>query len=512
MATLSSASPPPPIGTCTTFESNCQYHYRDYNEDTIPKQHPHLTGYPRVLIELQLSSPSSIDAFLPQEETVWVKAWKKWKSSGLTAVLEEMSEGDGSWLSSMSGCLLSVVHRVTSLYGWLYPHLKLSCCDMIAEFSETSDWSNSAIRVIAWHPIIPKLAVAGNDDVVRIFCLETETWPQLKHKLQKHVACLAWRPLAWNTLAVGCKCGVVVWNVDPQIARPSSNAMQHLSCGIGPITSVSWNSTGRLLAAASPAHTTIMVWAVESERSVPLHRFGGGGIPFLLWSPDGSHVVSSSTSKFFRVWETQMWTCEKYSNMSDRLQSACWSPSGQILVFAVRGESCLYSLWFTSSSGDSSTSRPSVGNQVCVKCVDLSPYTFSTQRGDVTVGGHVQSLAWDSRGERLAILCTPNSPGAELIIICRTRETPTVEIIPSGFIRGPNSSGLPHCISFQSNFEHGALLSVGWSNRQVTFVPLYFESHQEFGTPTQSGLTPHSSKMKSTSTVTFRSPLFSPSS
>ena len=53
-------------------------------------------------------------------------------------------------------------------------------------------------------------------------------------------------------------------------------------------------------------------------------------------------------------------------------------------MFAVRGESCLYSLWFTSSSGDSSTSRPSVGNQVCVKCVDLSPYTFSTQRGDVT--------------------------------------------------------------------------------------------------------------------------------
>ena len=56
-----------------------------------------------------------------------------------------------------------------------------------------------------------------------------------------------------------------------------------------------------------------------------------------------------------------------------------WSPSGQILVFAVRGQLCLYSLWFISFSGDSSTARPSVANQVCVKWVDLSPYTFRTQ-------------------------------------------------------------------------------------------------------------------------------------
>jgi aladin len=409
MATLSLASPPPPCGSWTTCERNCEYHYQLNDEKSYPQPIHSLTGYPNVVVESHLSSvqSSSVSAFLPQEETQWQRAWREWKASGLSGALEQLTEGDEeTWVSSISGYLLSMVHLFGSLHGWMYPHLKLSSDDMIAEFCQTSDWF-SAVRAIDWHPIMSKLAVGGNDDVVRVFCLSTEAWPQLKHKLQRHIVCLAWRPLTQNTLAVGCKSGVAVWEVDPQVARPSSSAMQHLTySGYGPITSLSWSPTGHLLAAASPAHTTIMIWAVSSERVVPLYRYGGGGIPFVLWSPDGSHLMSSTVSKFFRVWETQMWTCEKYTNLSNRCQAACWSPDGQALVFAVRGEPCLYSLLFTGQSGDMYSSRPSVGSQVCVKCVDLVPVTFQTQRGDVIVGGNVQSLQWDPKGERLAVLCT----------------------------------------------------------------------------------------------------------
>lgn len=42
------------------------------------------------------------------------------------------------------------------------------------------------------------------------------------------------------------------------------------------------------------------VWDVASEICVPLQRVGGGGVTFLSWSPDGSHVLASTPSALFR--------------------------------------------------------------------------------------------------------------------------------------------------------------------------------------------------------------------
>jgi hypothetical protein len=175
MATLSLASPPPPCGSWTTCERNCEYHYQLNDEKSYPQPIHSLTGYPNVVVESHLSSvqSSSVSAFLPQEETQWQRAWREWKASGLSGALEQLTEGDEeTWVSSISGYLLSMVHLFGSLHGWMYPHLKLSSDDMIAEFCQTSDWF-SAVRAIDWHPIMSKLAVGGNDDVVRVFCLST---------------------------------------------------------------------------------------------------------------------------------------------------------------------------------------------------------------------------------------------------------------------------------------------------------------------------------------------------
>lgn len=39
---------------------------------------------------------------------------------------------------------------------------------------------------------------------------------------------------------------------------------------------------------------------MASESGVPLQRVGGGGVTFLSWSPDGSHVLASTPSALFR--------------------------------------------------------------------------------------------------------------------------------------------------------------------------------------------------------------------
>lgn len=42
------------------------------------------------------------------------------------------------------------------------------------------------------------------------------------------------------------------------------------------------------------------VWDVASESCVPLQRVGGGGVSFLSWSTDGSHLLASTPSALFR--------------------------------------------------------------------------------------------------------------------------------------------------------------------------------------------------------------------
>lgn len=120
--------------------------------------------------------------------------------------------------------------------------------------------------------------------------------------------------------------------------RPSSGCAQVLSHpGHSPVTSIAWSPSGSLLLSASPMDTTMIVlsnsltlgflatmqemcdlweyliinlpsesvcvfqvWDVASESCVPLQRVGGGGVSFLSWSPDGSHVLASTPSALFR--------------------------------------------------------------------------------------------------------------------------------------------------------------------------------------------------------------------
>uniref|UniRef100_A0A672ICA9 Achalasia, adrenocortical insufficiency, alacrimia n=1 Tax=Salarias fasciatus TaxID=181472 RepID=A0A672ICA9_SALFA len=373
------------------------------------------------------------------------------------------------WLSMSSGCILALLRWVSSFHGSLFPHLTLSSEDMIAEFSQVLNWPDCVVRAFNWHPHTDKFAVALLDDSIKIYNPKSATTPTLKHRLQRSVAAVQWKPLCASALAVACQNCVLVWHVDPCSLsnRPSSGCAQVLSHpGHSPVTSLAWAPSGSLLVSASPVDTAMMVWDAAAESCVPLQRVGGGGVTFLSWSPDGSHVLASTPSALFRVWETRMWTCERWPCLKGRCQSGCWSPDGSRLLFTVQGETVIYALTFTDTPGP----------QAAAVVADLSETTFNTPDGDViSVGGEIQSLAWDPRGERLAVLLKgdPNAARRPAIIaVFKTRTTPIFELLPCGFVQ--EEPGVePRLMQFHPNFKHGALLTVvslTWKTKITLFL------------------------------------------
>ncbi|TTL25871.1 Aladin [Bagarius yarrelli] len=172
-----------------------------------------------------------------------------------------------------------------------------------------------------------------------------------------------------------CQCFTVEASVCIYTGCGLSHLSTHLACG--------------------PQLTLYTVWNVAAESCVPLQRVGGGGVTNLSWSPDGSRLLAATPSALFRVWETKMWTCERWPCVKGRCQSGCWSPDGSRLLFCVQGETVIYALTFSDATG---------GPKAAAVVADLSETTFSESDGDIIVGGEVQSLAWDPTGERLAVL------------------------------------------------------------------------------------------------------------
>eukprot|EP00118_Oscarella_pearsei_P008361 m.42625 g.42625 ORF g.42625 m.42625 type:complete len:428 (+) comp33373_c0_seq4:228-1511(+) len=421
---------------------------------------------------------------------MWENIRHDWNEKGIVGVLEFL-EGEAQnlpagtlrrWL-----CLLSL-NFIQLTANWFSPQLMWPSEERLASFIQTSQWNDSQTRAMSWHPHLMKIAVAAKNDIVRVFSVGSDNSDLLKHQLQKSISCLAWRPQCGNELAVGCLSGILLWKLDPNITRHSLNAVRFLSVpGHAPIVSFTWSPFGKYLASSSSSDNAIQVWEISREMATPVSRLGGGrGVPFISWSPHGTHLFSATSSTLFRVWETRKWTCERWSSMSNQCKCACWSSDGRTLVFAVHEDASLYCLQLVSSGGN----MVATGSSSCVKCVDLSPHTFGP--GNIVVGGAVQSLAWDPTSQRLAVILTADSPGSELVIVCRTRVTPIVEIVPCGFIRGPAEFGLPSCMTFQNEISDGALLSVGWTQGNVSHIPLRFQSaHSGTASASLPQLQPH---------------------
>ncbi|XP_027765778.1 aladin [Empidonax traillii] len=489
MCTLGLFPPPPPPGDVTLYELNNALVCGRLSEQlplSFQSQVPDLPvlSLPKEPLKAHgRQEPSARPPFIHHRESPWKRCLSAWRDAGLCGVLREVASAEEEglrWLRTGSSHALAVCRWLSSLHGSLFPHLSLTSEDMIAAFSQAVDWAGCPVRAFAWHPHTNKFAVALLDDSIRVYNSSSATVPSLKHRLQRNVASMAWKPLCASILAVACQSCVLVWHLDPTSlsTRPSSGCAQVLSYpGHSPVTSLAWAPSGERLLSASPVDTAMLVWDVPTENCVQLQWFGGGGVTFLAWSPDGSKVLAATPSAVFRVWEAQMWTCERWPTIRGRCQTGCWSPDGSRLLFTVLGESVIYSLSFSEYRGEM---QGQVGGSKTASIVaDLSETTFETIYGDKRIGGEVHSMVWDPTGERLAVIIRghPDSAGSqtENIAVFRTRNSPVFELLPCGFVRGEHGAR-PQIIAFHPCFPRGALLTVCWSSGKISHIPFFFVS------------------------------------
>uniref|UniRef100_A0A670HQH0 Aladin WD repeat nucleoporin n=1 Tax=Podarcis muralis TaxID=64176 RepID=A0A670HQH0_PODMU len=536
MCSLALFPPPPPPGDITLYEfNNALVSGRSFEKLPLSFQGqledlPVLSIPKETLKAHSRQEHSTKPAFIHHRESLWKRCINAWRDVGIAGVLEELAyaEEDGDldqemdelpwtdsakelalrWMKAGSRYTLALCCWVSSLHGSFFPHLSLQSEDMIAQFSQAVDWAGCSIRAFAWHPHTSKFAVALLDDSIRVYNTSSATIPILKHRLQRNVASVAWKPLCASLLAVACHSCVLVWHLDPTSlsTRPSSGCAQVLSHpGHSPVTSLAWAPSGGLLLSASPVDTAMLVWDVSTENCIQLQWFGGGGVTYLAWSPDGSKVLAATPSAVFRVWEVQMWTCEKWPTIKGPCRTGCWSPDGSRLLFTVQGESVIYSLSFLEYSGEQ---QGQVGGSKTASIVaDLSETTFETLYGEERIGGEVLSMVWDPSGERLAVVIRGNrdAPDCRVIIaVFRTRNSPVFELLPCGFLQGEDGAQ-PQLVAFHPCFKKGALLTVCWSTGKVSHIPFFFVVAQfPSFSPGQSPLIPLGSRSS-----TREQPLFS---
>nr|CAB3219591.1 aladin-like [Phallusia mammillata] len=442
---------------------------------TFPKVHVTSESLRRSAVTCETAQ----SAFLEHNETFWQRLQSAWYGHGLFGVLTEMCSDEHhqnvpNALRSSCQFLLVSLRWVNGMQFTFFPHLKLSNDQLLQSFSSNSNWLESPIRHLEWHSKANKFAIALKDDTIRVHYCDNETVPVLKHKLQRNITDLKWKPLSASILAVGTQTAILIWNIDPMSmsTRPSTGAVQVLSySGHSPVTSLSWSPHGfDQLFACSALSSAIVVWDVcQKKHQVIQHVTTSGGVSRLLFSLGGSKVLAATPSSSFRVFETASWSNERWSQLSGRVQAACWNPNGTILLFSVVGDPRVYSLGF----GDSHQSdKPVVdGSKNAVVVLDLTP--DDEQDSDVK-RDYIHSMVWDETGERLAIMFHPDDPRSHVIALYSVSSLPVFTLTFRGNISGDGESA-PNFIAFKPNFNQGSCLTVCYSNGHVAYVPMYFK-------------------------------------
>jgi WD40 repeat protein len=283
---------------------------------------------------------------------------------------------------------------------------------------------NTIVRTIAWHPYRNRLAVVRADNAIFIYDVRSARWLEtcLSHEFQSGVTCIEWQPMAGCRLAVGCESGICLWQIFDDETRPGRAWMRFLSYrGHTNISSLSWCPRGDLLASASPASSSVLVWEVLTGNGRPLEACRGHGVNIVKWSHNSYYLFVGTFSSTMYVWETKTWTCESWElpessyrsgveNQGDcsgtvasgMCQGAAWSPDGRLLAVAETGSSVVWTLALHHVPPRIDGHFEKKSKQLNVKD---HPYCLPGE--DIVV----RELAWsyDARGERLAVTVAARS-------------------------------------------------------------------------------------------------------
>lgn len=150
--------------------------------------------------------------------------------------------------------------------------------------------------------------------------------------------------------------------------------------------------------------------------------------------------------------------------LTGRVQTACWTNCSTNLLFATTTESIIYRLVaktdqiFTSDTEESSKQAQPLYD---VSKVDID---------GVMVGGLVHSMEMDPKGKHLAVFYKDSNCVTLFNVIKQAGE---LQLSSSSLIVGLVDER-PSCMNFQSNFQEGACLAIGWSSGRVQYYPIIY--------------------------------------
>ena len=257
------------------------------------------------------------------------------------------------------------------------------------------------------------------------------------HELQKgaHTGALAWRPVVGTCLAIGCSHGVCLWHLPKLPVNISSGPPQGASVawlqspGEAAVHALAWHPRGHLLAASSSERPGLFLWDVATG-SVTSVRAGLESVTLLRWSPCGNYLLAGGRAGSFRIWETSStWKSAKWTigtsgkTAPGELVGAEWSPDGRTLLLAHPRQ--LSALHLTAEA-------PALTAQVLPVTLPELASSGSINGRDVLT---IESVAWDPRGQRLALGLVSKKGHGSLVAIYDARCDPILTARFIGFAR-----------------------------------------------------------------------------
>lgn len=231
-----------------------------------------------------------------------------------------------------------------------------------------------------------------------------------------------------------------------------------------PVTSLEWTHNGNLLISASIKDSNLIIWDVDQNRNTPLKRIGPP-CALLTLSSDGNRLFSSTVGNVFRVWTTNRWQPERWTVPYGSIQTAAWSPCGQYLLFITTDEPILYCLQFIEEQLYANVTIP----KQAIPVANLKKITID---GATVIGGHAQSIAWDSTGKHLAISFKDCSTIALFLTTINHHHMMT--IVADCFFGGIGAEQPMH-ICFQPIYRQrkqlSPVLTIGWSSGRIQYFP-----------------------------------------
>ncbi|KAJ3219214.1 hypothetical protein HDU67_002210 [Dinochytrium kinnereticum] len=258
------------------------------------------------------------------------------------------------------------------------------------------------VKGIAWHPYRHAVAFAHRQDSIRLVDLTAKNawhppaanWDGLKHPLQKDVTCIAWRPCASATFAVGCKDGVCIWTVHPLDSKDSLPLGQG-EFTINPAFMRSASVPGNEL--LSSKGSTVPPLFPSMPESL-LRNDGVPGTPPALSPKARSERKAALNTPLPPTWMNFL----SYPGMTN-VTSLAWSPDG---------------------------TRLAVGCATSPKLVIWDISTETPYRIPAGVGSGTKHLRWSADGTHLAQICFKRT-----LRVWETEEFSSFEIeaVPRGF-------------------------------------------------------------------------------